>query len=559
MFKPKSLEVFTHPYSTKDFIHDLGAGVLVGIVAIPLSIAIAIASGVTPEQGLITAIIGGFLVSAFGGSRFQIGGPTGAFIVIVYGIIQSHGIEGLLAATFIAGILLVLLGALKLGTIIQYIPHPVVIGFTLGIALIIFSSQVKDMLGLPLTQVPAEFFPKWHLYLNTIGSINYWALITTLSTIGLLLVIQKISRRIPGALIVLVVITLLVQWFQIPIETIGTKFGSISAAIPPPTLPTRLLNLGPDLILPALSIALLAGIESLLSAVIADGMTNTRHDSNTELIAQGLANIVSPLFGGIPVTGAIARTAANIKGKAVSPLAGIIHSLVLVGVLVFLSPLAALIPLAVLSGILAVVAYRMSELHTVRLLLKGPRSERVVLVLTFLLTIGLDLTIAIPLGIVVALVVFVRHTILQVQVHRYTSTVPDVPPDLDPKGITRLTIPDQVDVLDLRGPWFFGAAEIFQQKLQLPSPPPMVRILRITQVPTMDTTGARSFAALIVQARTLGTDLILVGIQPHVEKTLTQLGILEQIGKENLVPDLPHGIQRAQDLMKLHQENPSSN
>ncbi|WP_081941937.1 SulP family inorganic anion transporter [Spirochaeta lutea] len=545
MFKPKLLEIRSRGYSWNSFGQDLSAGIIVGVVAIPLAVALAIASGVSPDKGLITAVIAGFIISALGGSRVQIGGPTGAFIVIVYGILETHGFEGLIIATLMAGVFLVFLGVIRMGNLIQFIPYPVILGFTAGIALIIFSSQVNELLGLGLVHVPAEFLEKWHLILSNLGRINPWALVLSGASIGGILLLQGLDKRIPGALVVLVLGTLAVNIFSIPVETIGSRFGQISGAIPAPRIPPGILERISTLWLPALSIALLAGVESLLSAVVADGLTGEEHDSNTELIAQGIANIACALFGGIPATGAIARTATNIRSGAKSPLAGIIHAVFLLGVLLFLSPLASLIPLAVLAGILTLVAYNMSEVHTVAHLMKGPRSEGLVLVLTFGLTVIIDLTVAIPLGMLLAFLVFLRTMSKTTQVRIHRGEMREVPEEQDPHGFTTLIIPEDVDVVELEGPWFFGAVESYKTQLTLPSPPPRVRIIRMRLVSSIDTTGARNLAQLIGHAGDRGTRIILAGAQPGVIHSLESLGITKSLG-DDLVPDLPRALERAQ-------------
>ncbi len=403
-------------YTRAQFLADLSAGIIVGIVALPLAIAFAIASGVAPERGLYTAIIAGFLVSALGGSRVQIGGPTGAFIVIVYGIVQQYGLDGLLLAGMMAGVILIVFGLARLGGAIKFIPYPVVVGFTSGIAIVILSSQVKDLLGLRMGAIPANFVAKWHAYGTHFSVLNPWAVAVALLSLGIIVLWPRVSRRIPGPFVALVVVTALVTIFKIPVETIGSRFGEIHAGLPLPTLPHVTLARLATLIGPAFTIAILAAVESLLSAVVADGMIGGRHRSNMELVAQGVANIVSPLFGGIPATGAIARTATNVKNGGRTPVAGMIHALTLLLITLFFGRWAALIPMAALAGILVIVSYHMCEWRTFRALLRSPRGDVLVLLVTFLLTVFIDLTAAIEVGMVLAAFLFMKQMAAVTQV-----------------------------------------------------------------------------------------------------------------------------------------------
>lgn len=549
MDKPRLLEVLRAGYTLKTFWNDLSAGLIVGVVAIPLAVAFAIASGVTPDKGLLTAVVAGFLISALGGSNVQIGGPTGAFIVIVYGILTKFGPEGLLMATLMAGVFLLILGYAKLGTVIQFIPYPVIVGFTAGIALIILSSQINDFLGLGLTGVPADFLEKWALYLTHLDKTNFWALGLSVGTIVVIVVINKVDRRIPAALVALIVGTLLVWVFRLPVETIGSRFGEISGGIPLPRVPQVSLGSLQQLILPAFSIAMLAGIESLLSAVVADSQTGQKHNSNQELIGQGFANVASALFGGLPATGAIARTATNIKSGGRTPVAGLVHALFLLFVLLFLSPLAAVIPLAVLAGILATVSYNMSEHTTFAELARGPVGDMVVLVATFLLTVLVDLTIAIPAGILFALLFFLRKASQSAQVTLHRGELRDAPEELDPFGLTKVTLPEGVEVFEVEGPFFFGAAERFKEALAYDDDSDQVRVLRFRRVPSIDASGVLVLKDLLKGAKARGTHLVFASVSAEVRGTLEKTGFLAQLGRENLLPDLLAALDRALVLM----------
>ena len=549
MDKPRLLEVLQKGYSLKTFWADLSAGLIVGVVAIPLAVAFAIASGVTPDKGLLTAVVAGFLISALGGSNVQIGGPTGAFIVIVYGILSRYGPEGLIMATLMAGVFLLILGYAKLGTVIQFIPYPVIVGFTAGIALIILSSQINDFLGLGLTKVPADFIDKWELYLTHLDQTNIWAVGLSVGTIVVIVGINKLDRRIPAALLALVGGTLLVLVFRLPVETIGSRFGEISGAIPLPKLPNIGLAQLRELLLPAFSIAMLAGIESLLSAVVADGQTGQKHNSNQELVGQGFANVASALFGGLPATGAIARTATNIKSGGQTPVAGLIHAVFLLFVLLFLSPLAGVIPLAVLAGILATVSYNMSEHTTFVELSRGPRGDMFVLVATFLLTVLVDLTVAIPVGILFALLFFLRKASRSAQVTMYKGELRDAPEELDPFGLTKVTLPEGVEVFEVEGPFFFGAAERFKEALAWDDDSAQVRVLRFRRVPSIDASGVLVLKDLLKSARARGTFLVFASVSGDVKSTLEKTGFAAQLGAENFLPDLLAALDRALVLM----------
>jgi SulP family sulfate permease len=552
LYKPRLLDSLKG-YTPALFAKDLTAGLTVGVLALPLAIAFGIASGVTPERGLITAILAGFLISFLGGSDVQIGGPTGAFIVIVAAAVANFGYEGLVLATLIAGVMIVIMGLVKFGSVIRLIPYPVILGFTSGIALIIFSSQAVDFLGLNLTEVPAEFFHKWKEIILHIREVNFFAFGIAVATILIVVLLRKVSKRIPGALVAMILATLAVILFRLPVSTIGSRFGEIKQVLPE----FQWFGFSWDLfiaVLPtALSIAMLAGIESLLSAVVADGMTGGQHDSNSELVGQGIANIACALFGGIPATGAIARTAANVRNGGKTPVAGIIHALTLFAITLFLAPYAKLIPLATLAGILAVVAWDMSELKAFGDLLRGSRSDAAVLILTFLLTVFTDLTVAIPVGIVLALLIFIQKMRNQADIRIITGEYEDESDLGDPWAVTKRKLPEGVIIYEIQGPMFFGAAEKFKEILSRMEKPPKVLIMRMRYVPVIDATGIRvleSFHKLL--ARHEGT-LLLSGLQSGVLRALEKAKLLQAIGAENLPPHMGQALARARDLLGLQQ------
>lgn len=550
MLKPKLFTTLKN-YNREQFLPDLTAGVIVGIVALPLAIAFGIASGVTPEKGIITAIIAGFIISAFGGSRVQIGGPTGAFIVIVYGIIQQYGMTGLMIATIMAGIILVIMGFARFGSIIKFIPYPVVVGFTSGIALLIFSTQIKDFFGLAVKSVPSEFHEKWIVYGESLSSLNYYAF--GIAAISLLIMIlwPKITHRIPGSLIAIIVSTLLVHLFNIPVETIGSRFGEIPSNIPEPHFYEINLAVVKDLIAPATTIALLAAIESLLSAVVADGMIGGKHRSNMELIAQGLANIVSPLFGGIPATGAIARTATNIKNGGRTPVAGIIHAITLLLIMLFFGSLAKLIPMATLAAILVIVSYNMSEWRSFKSLLKSPRSDVVVLITTFLLTVIFDLTIAIQIGMILAVILFMRRMAMVTNVGVITRELSDEEESYDPNAINNREVPESVEVFEVNGPFFFGAASTFKDAMYVIEEPPKVRIIRMRNVPAIDATGLHTLEEFYKDSRKQGTTIVLSGVHTQPLYAMTQAGLLDLFGEENVFGNIDDALDRAREILGL--------
>jgi sulfate permease, SulP family len=542
----------TRAYSLAQFRADATAGLIVGIVAIPLAIAFAIASGVSPDRGLVTAVVGGLLISVLGGSRVQIGGPTGAFVVIVYGVVQQHGVDGLLIATIMAGFLLVALGVARVGAVIKFIPFPVTVGFTSGIALIIFSSQVKDLLGLAMGDVPAEFVAKWAAYADAIGTVNPWTVTVAGLTLAILIGWPRVSRRVPGPFVALLAGTLLVALLDLPVETIGDRFGAIAAAIPAPALPEgisfeRLRALSA----PALTIALLGAIESLLSAVVADGMIGGRHRSNMELVAQGVANIVTPLFGGIPATGAIARTATNVRNGGRTPVAGIVHALTVLLVTLFFARWVAYIPLAVLAAILVIVAYHMSEWRTFRGELRSPGSDVLVLVATFLLTVLVDLTVAIQVGMVLAAFLFMRRMAEVTNVSIVTREIQDRADEADPNASARRDVPDGVLVYEVNGPFFFGAADRFRDTLGQVGRQPKVMIVRMRNVPAMDSTGLRALTEVWEKNRVAGTLMLLSDVHAQPMMALAKSELLDRIGDENLFGNLDDALNRARAHLGL--------
>jgi SulP family sulfate permease len=550
---PKSITTLKS-YSRSQFTSDLTAGVIVGVVALPLAIAFAIASGVTPDRGLYTAIIAGFLISALGGSRVQIGGPTGAFVVIVYGIVQRYGIDGLIVATIMAGVILVILGVAKLGTVIRFIPHPVVVGFTSGIAVIIFSSQVKDFLGLRMGDLPVEFIPKWRAFAANLDSITPQALAVSLAALLIIVVWPRVSRRIPGPFVALITTTAAVRLLDIPVETIGTRFGAISAALPQLILPHVSLAQATALVGPAFTIALLAAVESLLSAVVADGMIGSRHRSNMELIAQGVANIVSPMFGGMPATGAIARTATNVKNGGRTPVAGMVHALTLLLITLFFGRWAALIPLATLAAILVVVAYHMSEWRTFRSELTAPKSDVAVLLTTFALTVLVDLTVAIEVGMVLAAFLFMRRMAEVTNVSIVTRELADGADneeENDPNSVRRREIPRRVEVFEINGPFFFGAAEQFKDTLGQIAKNPKVLIIRMRDVPAIDSTGLHALHELARRCKHDGTLLLLSDVHAQPMFALVRSDMLAELGQENLFGNLDHALDRARQYLGL--------
>jgi len=548
MFKPKLFVLFSS--LTKDqILKDITAGILVGIVALPLAIAFGIASGVSPEKGLITAVIGGFIVSFLGGSRVQIGGPTGAFIIIVYGIVQQYGVNGLMIATIMAGVILVIMGLAQFGSMIKFIPYPVIVGFTSGIAVVIFSSQVNDFFGLNIENVPADFIEKWSEYFKNFSLMNYETFMIGLLALFIIIFWSKISKKIPGSIVAILVTTVIVQIFNLDVATIESRFGSIPSSIPSPSIPEIDLATIRALILPATTIAILAAIEALLSAVVADGMIGGKHKSNMELVANGVANIVSPLFGGIPVTGAIARTATNIKNGGRTPIAGIVHAIVLLLIMIFLGHLAMLIPMATLAAILIIVAYNMSEHHIFRKLLKSPRSDVIVLLTTFFLTVIFDLTIAIEIGMILAVILFMKRMSGVSNIDVVKRELKDVDDFEDSNSIQTKEIPEGVEVYEINGPFFFGAASKFKEIIQRVENPPKVMILRMRNVPAIDATGLNLLSQIYRDNKKDGIHLILSGVHAQPLFALTQYNLIDEIGEDNIFGNIDDALDRSREVL----------
>jgi len=553
-FKPK-LFTSLKQYSKEKFMADLMAGIIVGIVALPLAIAFGIASGVSPEKGIITAIIGGFIVSFFGGCSVQIGGPTGAFIIIVYGIIQQFGLEGLAIATFLAGLILIGMGLLRLGTIIKFIPYPIIVGFTSGIALVIFTTQMKDLFGLTMESVPADFISKWIAYGKAFHTIHIGSFIVGILSILIIIFSPKFLKKIPGSLIAIIVMTAAVYFLKnnfgiTGIETIGDRF-EISSSLPKPTtIPISWESI--NLLLPAaFTIAMLGAIESLLSATVADGITGNKQNSNTELIAQGIANIVVPFFRGIPVTGAIARTMTNINNGGRSPIAGIIHALVLLLILLFLVPLTKHIPMACLAGVLIIVAYNMSEWRIFSSLLKNPKSDVMVLLVTFFLTVIFNLTIAIEIGILLAMLLLVKRVSETSKISVITNEL-DMEEDVEKTSEHEiLKLPENVEIYEIDGPFFFGVANKFEESMRLIDVKrPKVRIIRMRKVPFMDSTGLHNLESLYRLSNKEDIKLVLSGVNDNIKTMLNKSGLSQKIGKENICSNINEALIRAEELIE---------
>ena len=533
-------------YSRQQFVADLTAGVIVGVVALPLAIAFAIASGVTPDRGLYTAIVAGFIISALGGSRVQIGGPTGAFVVIVYGIVQQYGLDGLMIATVMAGVILVGLGLAKLGGAIKFIPFPVVTGFTAGIAVIIFTGQIKDFLGLRMATLPADFVGRWRAYAASAGAVEPAAIGVGAATLAILAFWPRVSRRLPGPFVALVATTLAVRFLHLPVETISTRFGALSASLPHPVIPHVTFETARALVGPAFTIALLAAVESLLSAVVADGMIGGRHRSNMELVAQGIANIASPIFGGIPATGAIARTATNVKNGGRTPIAGIAHAFTLLLITLFFGRWAGLIPLATLAAILIVVSYHMSEWRTFRSEFAAPKSDIAVLLTTFLLTVFVDLTLAVEVGMVLAAFLFMRRMSEVTSVSTMTREFNDREgPEMALYAEGRGRIPPGVQIYAIDGPFFFGAAEKFKETLGQVAGKPTVLVLLMRNVPAIDSTGLVALRDVIRRFRQGGTRVILAGVHAQPMAAISRSPLLAELGEENLVGGIDEALALA--------------
>lgn len=554
-FVPKSFVcLFKEPYSFPLFRKDLQAGITVGIVALPLAMAFAIASGVGPEKGIFTAVIAGFLISLLGGSRVQIGGPTGAFVVIVYDIVMREGYGGLIAATLIAAVLLLIMGLSRMGTLIKYIPYPLVTGFTTGIALIIFSSQVKDFLGLKINQVPADFISKWEAFYHALPTWDPVTFAVAGGTLALIVLIRRFTPQIPWGIASIVVATLACWAFHLPVDTIASRFGEIPRTLPLPSLPSlptsfaEWRHLVPD----AITIALLAGIESLLSAVVADGMVGGRHKSNCELIAQGIANLGSCVFGGIPATGAIARTATNVKTGGRTPIAGMVHAVTLFVVILSLAPIVSLIPMAALSAVLVMVAWNMSEVEHFRHLFKAPLGDIAVLLTAFVLTVLVDLTVAVEVGMVLAAFLFMKRVSDLSQVASLKQLQREEGEGLleeqDPDAISQKVVPPGVEVYEVDGPFFFGIADSLKNVLANMERPPKIFILRMRKVPAIDATGLHALDDFYEKCKHSGTLLILSGVKGALAKAFKDFGIENKVGRQNIFPHIDFALKRADEL-----------
>ncbi len=559
-FQPKIFHTLKN-YTKEQFYADLMAGVIVGIVALPLAIAFGIASGVTPEKGLFTAIIAGFIISLLGGSKVQIGGPTGAFIVIVYGIVQEFGISGLATTTMIAGVMLICMGIFKLGSIIKFIPFPVVVGFTSGIALTIFTTQIKDLLGLQTGELPGDFIHKWITYGKYIGTINYWALGVSLLSILIIVITPKFSKKIPGSLLAIAIVTLIVYFLRekfgiTGIETIGDRF-TINASLPHAETPTISFAVIQSLLPTAFTIAMLGAIESLLSATVADGVIGDSHNSNTELIAQGIANVITPIFGGIPATGAIARTMTNINNGGRTPVAGIIHAIVLLLILLFLGNLTRHIPMSCLAGVLVIVSYNMSEWRTFKALLRNSKSDVAVLVTTFLLTVIFDLTIAIEIGLLLAVVLFLRRISETTSISVFKNDINSAEYVEGNADTEKLTLPKGVEVYEIEGPFFFGVASKFEETMKQIGDKPMIRIIRMRKVPFIDSTGLHNLTNLIKLSKKDKIHILLSGVNPQVHESLEKSGIAEMLSEENICENITEAIEKAEKYVAAHEKKKS--
>ena len=553
-FRPRLLHCL-RKYNRKTFIADVMAGIIVGIVALPLAIAFGIASGVTPEKGIITAIVAGFVISALGGSTVEIGGPTGAFIIIIYGIIQQYGLEGLTIATIMAGVFLILFGLLHLGTIIKYIPYPIVVGFTSGIAVTIFTTQVKDLFGLSISNLPSDFIEKWQCYAANSTTADLWSSIVGIASVAVIMLMPKINKKIPGSLVAIIIMTvlalLLKQYAGVTtIETIGDRF-SISNSLPQADMPHITWETIKSLVSPALTIAILGAIESLLSAAVADGVIGDHHNSNTELVAQGVANLASPIFGGIPATGAIARTMTNINNGGRTPIAGIVHAVVLLLIFLFLMPLAKYIPMACLAGVLVVVSYGMSGWRSFLALMNNPKSDVTVLLITFFLTIIFDLTVAIEVGLIIACLLFMRRMSETTDVKVISD---EINPDeeyssLELGNLEHLTIPKGVEVYEINGPYFFGAGNRFEEIMATFGDRPKVRVIRMRKVPFVDSTGIHNLTNLCLMSKKEGIQIVLSGVTQKVDAQLTKAGFQDIVGTENICSHIDLALARAREIM----------
>ncbi len=550
-FTPKLFSLLREGIGKKQLSKDVLSGIIVGIVALPLAIAFAIASGVSPEKGLITAIIAGFVISFLGGSRVQIGGPTGAFIIIVFGIVQEHGAGGLTIATFMAGFLIIGLGVMKLGNYLKFIPYPLIVGFTSGIAVVIFSTQIKDFLGLEMGEVPADFIEKWTVYLQNLGSVNWIALGIAVGTVLISLNFYRITTKVPGSLLAIVLATLAVQFFNLPVETIETKFGDIPNTLAVPQIPHIDFSVIQELIEPAIAIALLGAIESLLSAVVSDGMIGGRHRSNMELVAQGAGNVFSALFGGIPATGAIARTATNVKNGGRTPISGMVHALFLLLIMLLFAPVAKLIPMSCLAGILVVVSYHMSEWRNFRALLKSNRMDIIVLLTTFFLTVFFDLILAIEIGMILASFIFMKRMSEATTIDNAENLFGSKAQNGEKMFEEELPfIPKNTMLYEINGPLFFGAAQKFQEFLLDLKQEPRILIIRMRNVPFIDATAINRLKELAQILKGRGTTMIISGANRQVREELFKSDLYSQLGKHNILDSIEHAIQRAEELIE---------
>jgi high affinity sulphate transporter 1 len=548
---PKSITCFKN-YNKEQFLKDFISGIIVAIIAIPLSIALAIASGVSPEKGLYTAIIGGFVVALFGGSRVQIAGPTGAFVVIVYGIIEKYGIQGLIISTIMAGIFLIIMGLLKFGSLLKYIPSAITTGFTSGIAIVILSTQVKDFLGLNIKNVPSDFAGKWISYISHIKTLNVNSLIISVITLLIIVFWPKVNKRIPGTFVAIIVAVIINMVLKLNVTTIGSEFGNLSSAFPKPIFPKVSLSTIENLMLPALTIAILGSVESLLSAVVADGMIGGKHRSNMELIAQGLANIFSGIFGGIPVTGAIARTAANIKNGGRTPMAGIIHSFGVLFIMMIFMPYVKLVPMASLAAVLVMVSYNMGEWEAFKKIFKAPKSDAIVFLVTFFLTMFLDLVVAIGVGVVLSSFLFMRK---MAEISDVKYLLDDSEDEDAMELVDNVTTPEDISIYEISGPFFFGAANKFVNAIREMGIPSRILIIKMSQVPFMDSTAYHSFEMLYDICKKHNTKLIILGVQNQPMEVLEKYGYVDIIGKENFCSSIAEAIERANLLGESREES----
>lgn len=548
--KPKLLSVIK-TYNKEQFIKDLIAGLIVAIIALPLSIALAISSGVSPEQGLYTAIIAGFFISLLGGSRVQIGGPSATFMVVVYSVVATHGTEGLLITTILAGIILILFGLLKLGSMIKYIPYPITVGFTSGIALTIFSSQIKDFFGMNIGSVPTGFIDKWKLYFSSFDEAQWLPSIIGIIALIILIVWPKVNKRIPASLISIIITTALVAIFKLDVQTIGTQFTNLSSSFPMPALPHFTWNKIEVLLSPAFTIAFLCSLESLLSAVVSDGMIGSKHRSNMELVAEGVANIASGLFGGMPATGAIARTVANIKNGGRTPIAGIVHAVTLLFILLFLMPLVKMIPLATLAAVLIIVSYNMSEWRIFKKLLSAPKSDVVVLLSTFFLTVLFDLTLAISVGMVLTAFLFMKRMTDVTDIQGFDLNDDEDEIELLDEELKEV-ISDEILIYEINGPFFFGAADKFLDSIQSLQGPSKVLIIRLRNVPVIDATAVHALNLLHDNCQRSNTALILSEVNDNPYKVIKRVGLVREVGRSNICRQFEQAIERAKQIVKTN-------